>query len=1194
MTHDDKPAGQTADTLNLDPVHIPGMIRPIQTEGADVGVNHQLIHANVSGLVVEILPYPSMQANDWVEVFWGDDPTSVASGRVLPEHIGKSFALFVNPLRIPEGVHNLYATVTRSGGGSGGTTADLGVLVRTLFPGGTDPAPDEPGHQLLNPPEPALPPNGIIDGEAARYGVGVMIPGYRNMRIHDSVRLNWGGETILQQVTEEDIYLGRLVIVVPEQVILAAGDSDRLMLDYRISDEVHNESSDWSLRAFVTVQIGEGLFPAPAIVNPDLDADPQDVINLDKLDGDDLLVNVFVYSNGFERGDQVTLTWVGTTSDGQAISFVPESRQVSTDPQVLPFIIPNDKVSGLAGGRGAARYSVERDGSPAVLSKRSFVTFTGVERGLPKPEVRDAIDGVLDPALEQTLVIVPGAALEAGDTVYLTWLGTRPDGTALLHEDDRSVSGSGAGQPMPFSISGELIAPLDGGTLSVYYRLNKGASGMDLYSERESLSVGEARFELPAPTTRPPAQDGVIDPDGLQGYLEMIVAPWPGMQAGQTVHLVWKPDSGVIHDDYMPISPAMEGRDVEFFLDRDKVEEYRGARVELSYWVEIPGQPSKTSDIARFTIDVVEEPEPQPLPLPRILEAVGNELDPDQVLDGASVRIPVTAQLKVGDKVTVHVVGSDSSGSTQVEHEILPGFEDKAATIMVEHKVIEANKGGTFDLQYEITRAAGGGTEESKTVTYSVVGQIGSGALRVMGARFNAGRVFQAMAPRVLKAYRDDTLESVVVEWRYEDDEQWVKASEWRDDRPRQKLYVRNDDEVWMLNPENIVGNGITDTVVAAAFAAVRDNPRDLVTWGTDFVGGELVKHLVDVDNVADVQGSEWGYVARLSDGSIAPWGSVEPTDPPFIEGPFDLLRGNEFVFVCRKTDGQLYGLGESDTGSPISDEAMKFRDYIEFAGTRSAFAGLRANGRVLAWGDPKHTDMGEAEDYDNFVQIAASRSYFAAVREFADGTRRVTTWGEFSELPDSIAKLTNVKNICANAHYSYCIQLETGHLKSWASEQWTGGLMPASIAKLTNVVEVIATAHAYCGLLNTGEIVAWGDPRWGGKLTTEAARRTDVVQVTGNETAFAALCRDGTVVAWGNPETGGTIPDDIAKQLVDVRAIYGNCVAFAALTKDGEVVTWGRPEGGDSGEVQHLLRGQVTHSRMLTAAEAEELERRS
>jgi len=1307
MTHNE----DASEILMLDPVEIPGIIRPVQTEGAYGGVNHHLINVNTSGLVISIPTYVNMQENDSIEVFWGDSGVPVATGLLPPTNIGRPFAMFVRANRVPEGVHDLHYSVTRAGSGNSEESTPLGILVRTLFPGGTDPEPDAPGHQNLLPPEPELPPSGIIDEEAAKNGVKVTVPGYPNMRVFDTITLSWGGEQLNHEVTQAEVDAASVEFLVTEATILAAGDSDELVLVYRVVDEVHNQSSEWSMRTYLIVEVGEGLFEAPVIVNPDPAAVPPDLIDLDLLGDDDLMVEVYAERSGeLLVGDVVALKWVGTTAQGLPITVEPEEQTVSRVPSRLDFIIPNADVKELGLGRAVASYTVSRAGSPIGVSKRSFATFLGVEQRLPKPEVSDAVGDTLDPALATTTVIIPGDALEAGDTVYLTWLGTLANGTPLLKEDQRGVSGGGAGQPMLFEIDGAFIAPLDGGRVRVYYRLHKDSSGTELESDHLLLQVGEAGFELPAPRTLPPAVDGVLDPDDLLEQLEIVIPHWPDMHEDQTVHLLWNAADGPDHDDYMPISEPMVGYDVLFSMNRTLVEANRGQDIALSYWVESPGEANRYSDSARFSIGAREQPVPLPLPtilqangaqidpqdvldgatvsidasaqfadndevivevigngqggstrithkvpvgdggeavtltipyeiieanegttfdlryeiqradggpdetsdavtysvvrevvplpLPEILEANGNQLDPDDVLAGATVSIAAEAQFEEHDKVVVRVIGSAEGGSTSVTHWIDTGEGGNAVTVTLPYEVIKANEAASFTLSYNITRAAGGPIEQSDSVTYFVISQVDDGPLRVMGARFAANYHRAIAAPRMLSAISEQTELPMRAEWRYEGETEWTVATQWLDDKPSLKLYVRSRSETWECRPANVFGNGGTDGYgTRAAFAVMRDEvvpgngKVDVVAWGYGEWGGTLNDAIKGTDAVVELSASGSAYAARLRNGSIVCWGNQHYGGiPTSIAGDFIEIKDSASCFVARKRAGALQGWGTNVHMVPVPPRVLQYTDYVSLHGGTSAMAALRASGHVVAWG---HFDYGGTlrpgqDQYNDIKQIASSTRAFAALR-VTGNARQVIAWGRSDAgglVPTEVANLTNVLRIDASTHNCFCILLETGQVKVWPNTG-AGGLLPKEVADLRNVVEVTATDQAFCARLSNGKVMAWGEPAHGGKLTPEVEAKSNIVQVTGNRSAFAALCSDGSVVAWGEPSIGGdTAP--VASQLYNVRAIYKNIYAFTALTSDGRVVTWGSgPHGGNSSTVQQQLTGRVTQGRRLTAAEA-------
>ena len=626
---------RSGDSLALDPLYIPALITPVQTPGADGGLNNAALNQHADGLLVLVQSYSNMRAGDWVDVYWGDDAASAASGLVLEEHIGASFALFVNAGKIPEGVHKVHYSVTRSGSGNKEWSLAMQVLVRRAQPGGTDPEPDLPGHQNLAPPAPELPPSGIIDEEVARNGVKVSIAPYPNLREYDRITLSWGGEFVTHEVKAAEV--GQAVeITVPEATILKAGDSDELVLVYRVMDEVHNQSSDWSPRSHVMVEVDGSRPDAPLIVNPDETADPYDVIDLEKLGDADLPVDVMVIRDGgIAVGDSVTLTWVGTTAQGQEISYTSEPQPVPRVPTVLSFEVPNADVRGLGHGRGVASYKVNRSDGSDATSKRAFASFIGVEQQLPKPTVSEAVGGSLDPDLPLATVVVPGAALQSGDWVTMTWLGTQASGSPLLHTEERQVSGSGTGKPLTFIVQANAIKPLDGGRLEVYYDIRRPGLDAPLKSEREHLQVGEAQHALPAPGVNPAASDGWLDPDQLPNGVDVVIAPYANMRSGQTVHLEWRATVGGHFTDFMQLNEFSGGKPVLFRIEQSQLQDNAEGEVEVWYRVEEPGQPTRRSQGLHLKIGQEQE-EDAPLIAPVVLEAVDGLLDP---LKGATVRV---------------------------------------------------------------------------------------------------------------------------------------------------------------------------------------------------------------------------------------------------------------------------------------------------------------------------------------------------------------------------------------------------------------------------------------------------------------------------------------------------------------------------------------------------------------------------
>ena len=100
---------------------------------------------------------------------------------------------------------------------------------------------------------------------------------------------------------------------------------------------------------------------------------------------------------------------------------------------------------------------------------------------------------------------------------------------------------------------------------------------------------------------------------------------------------------------------------------------------------------------------------------------------------------------------------------------------------------------------------------------------------------------------------------------------------------------------------------------------------------------------------------------------------------------------------------------------------------------------------------------------------------------------------------------------------------------------------------QLRNFQLIQATGSAFAAMLESGAVVTWGSPDYGG-----------------DRSAFAAILESGAVVSWGDPEEGGD-SSQVQEQLRSVQQIQATDHAFAAILESGAVVTWGNPRcGGD------------------------------
>ncbi|WP_175652259.1 RCC1 domain-containing protein [Pseudomonas sp. Marseille-P9899] len=1195
-------SGLSDGTHLLDPVYVPGLITPVQTEGVLGGVNHHVAHANASGLLVLIQHYANMRDGDWINVFWGNDSSPVASSLVFPEHVGENVPMFIAASRIPAGVNSLFCTVSRDSGGDLRKSTPIDILVRMEFPGGTDPEPDLPGHRNLLSPKLALPPSGIIDDEAAQSGVEVTIDAYPNIRQYDKITLNWGAEFVTYEVTEADVGRGAATILVPREVILNAGDSDELVLVYWVVDEVHNQSSDWSLRAYVAVEVGSGLFDGPLIANPDYEATPYDVIDLDALGDEDLYIDVMVVRSGSLRvGDVVTLLWVGTTTQGQDFTVEPAPQTVNRSPAVLTFAIPNADVRELSRGRGVASYTVSRIGQEDQTSKRAFVTFLGVEMRLPAPTVTEAEGGVLDPALTLTTVVVSGTALEAGDAVVLTWLGTRSNGSPLLHTEQRGVSGGTAGKPMSFIIDGETcIKPLNGGHVSVYYSLFKLSGDQTLESERSQLRVGESRFELPAPSTRPFAQNGILDPDELPEQLLVVVPPYPNMAAWQTVHMIWEASTGPNYTDYMPITSHMLGKEVIFSMDRGEVEGNLGAHVRVSYRVESDSEPTRPSACAEFTIG-----EPQgSLPLPVVVEALDGALDPVDATRGVTVRIPADADLAFGDDVEVYWNGREPDGVTTVSRLVQEDHIGQPFDLMIDYPYVIANASGKVVVHYEVFQRRGT-IKVSAPITLSVQGAVlplpaideavadtlnpydvqqGATVRIDASARLRSGDAVKVSVVSTASGGSidltctvpaDGTGQPLTVTVSYD----VVKASSgvgfdlsYEITRAAGGPVEQSDTRTYSVSRE--IGSGPI-LVMGARFTTC--------TYRASSSPGTLSAFHLDSRLPMPV---EWRYEGSSQWLLRTHWFDDQPWMKLYVRNANDAVGLNpanvigngwntsaagtaafvairDEVSVGAETHVDMVAWGNPDCGGKLDSNVMDIKDVVEVSATGCAYAARRRNGQVVCWGNPAEGGSLAPEEAGDFVQVRAGWHVFVGLKN--DG--RLVGWGIAklgASIPVAVSQHRDYVELCGGGG-AFAARRATGQIVAWG-EPDLGGVLGAGQDSLSDIIQLSASHAAFVALREAGgarSVIGWGHEGYGGHVPPEIAALANV-RALGAATlsAFAILLATGEVRGWGDAAYGGQVPT-LIQSLTTVMEVSSTWYAFCARLSNGHVVAWGNSDAG-------------------------------
>ncbi|WP_321311669.1 DUF4214 domain-containing protein [Halarcobacter sp.] len=102
----------------------------------------------------------------------------------------------------------------------------------------------------------------------------------------------------------------------------------------------------------------------------------------------------------------------------------------------------------------------------------------------------------------------------------------------------------------------------------------------------------------------------------------------------------------------------------------------------------------------------------------------------------------------------------------------------------------------------------------------------------------------------------------------------------------------------------------------------------------------------------------------------------------------------------------------------------------------------------------------------------------------------------------------------------------------------------------------------AFSAIKSDGSVVAWGDSRYGGDISSVASDLSSgVTKLYSSSSAFAALKNDGSLITWGYPEFGGDSSSVSSSLSSGVKKVYSNPLGFVALKEDGSVLTWGNQD---------------------------------
>lgn len=688
---------------------------PVQDPFGLWGVNRAAATENFpnNGLQVYIEKWGRMGIGDRVSVQLNG--TEVNSELIQPGEVDQRVTTFVPFSNLdPDEPRNTLHYVLRRLGQVEESSVPISLYVKLERPGGRDEDGSLPGHTELKFSLPRDIVQNGVDAEAAKAGVPITIDAYPNMAWRDIIKVSWGGHFIFHEVEEQEVG-SAVTVIADESIITAAGDSDDngLAVTYEVYDLVENRSEDWAKEVRIKVDAGNSLLDAPFVKEAvfytlDLDKlgnNPATVqvagrsqramgmLSADEQKEEDRkaeqekasivatmtpaslgranLEQVMETNAVYAEGDQIIVRVQGTTLEGFAVDY--EAEPVNFDyGRIYEIPVENQIIRSLAKTQVVFSYRLRHPDGTELKSKGGFIQIVGEPVRLAAPIAKDLVQGALDPDLAATTIEIPwDDSMEQGDVVIVRWIGKRPDHSVYDPElPVRIISRVDAQNQRPLSVTvpGQHLKTIEGGTLELYYQLEKEINGAIVLRESIHLpliSIGEPRAELPAPIVSDVA-DGVMDPD-LE-LATLTVDPYRGMAVGDEVFRQWKgsktgPDP---LPDSIKVTTRLLDKPLTFYIDGvDFIKPNEGGDVAASYWViRAPGNTRSDSDLTTFSVGA-----PVPLDPPTISSITDSN---GEVLPGGATSdksLTVTGQaapereVEIFDAMTSKgIVQADASG----------------------------------------------------------------------------------------------------------------------------------------------------------------------------------------------------------------------------------------------------------------------------------------------------------------------------------------------------------------------------------------------------------------------------------------------------------------------------------------------------------------------------------------------------
>lgn len=290
-------------------------------------------------------------------------------------------------------------------------------------------------------------------------------------------------------------------------------------------------------------------------------------------------------------------------------------------------------------------------------------------------------------------------------------------------------------------------------------------------------------------------------------------------------------------------------------------------------------------------------------------------------------------------------------------------------------------------------------------------------------------------------------------------------------------------------------------------------------------------------------------------------------------------IYSNLGAFAALKQDGTVVAWGDPDCGGDINNAAEPLVNVKQLYASENTcgFAALTRDDKLIPWG------MGMKQVLTGVRSFVLAEGLYAAIKQ--DGS--VVSWSNLDSTPAELISgqyaapaMTNIDTVLINKG-AFAALKQGGAVVTWGDAAY-GGDSRHVASELNHVDLLYANNNAFTARTATGKLVSWGglsDDQKGREQLAKLSQLAPAVKVVNTDYGFAALLADGSVYSWGEGELtehhvafpARLSTTNRANKVID---IYANHGAFAALTISRQLYVWGSKfNGADTSVLQNKLQ---------------------